>query len=102
MTTTTTPKLRSVTFLGVPARVGETKLGARRVYEIHWDAKAVGQPIEHPAGTVHFRVLNNGDERKGTLRMFNEAVTDEANADEMRRLMVACATPATDAEFDVR
>jgi len=90
---TTTRFRNNVTFLGVPARVGETKLGKRRVYEVHWDAKAVGQPIEHPAGTVHFRVLS-GDATKGTLVVHNEAFTDEANADEMRRLMVAYAEQA--------
>lgn len=66
MTTTQTPKLRTVTYLGVPARVGMTKLPrGRNLSETHWDGDAVGQPVEHLAGTVVFKILS-GDFRKGT------------------------------------
>jgi hypothetical protein len=80
-TTDNTPKLRKVTYLGVPARVGMTKLSqGRSLSETHWDADAVGQPVEHPAGTVVFKILS-GDFRQGTGRIWQEEATMESDGD---------------------
>lgn len=69
MTTATAPKLRQGTHLGVPTLTGTTRIvHARRAYnlhEIHWLAKATGQPVEYEAGTIVFRVCT-GDFMRGT------------------------------------
>lgn len=48
-------KVRKVQYLGAKAEVWTVKTGganSERVQYIHWLDKAVGQPVEHPAGTV--------------------------------------------------
>jgi hypothetical protein len=90
-TTDNTPKLRKVTYLGVPARVGMIKLSnGRSLSETHWDGNAVGQPVEHPAGTVVFKILS-GDFRQGTGVVHEQIVLDPAaasGADTVRTLLI--------------
>ena len=62
-----TTKPKTVTYLGVPATTFDVKKSRNAKITAGvktWHAKAVGQPVEHEAGTVTLRVVD-GDMRKG-------------------------------------
>jgi hypothetical protein len=72
---------KTLTYLGARAairtlrRAGKAGTTAERVVVFHWLDRAVGQPVEHPAGTFELRWLK-GDGRKGETAVLREATTD--------------------------
>lgn len=76
--TVTATKPRSVTYMGVPARVHEIrKAGAHgeRVVITRWEGKAIGQPTEWESGTVVARHCK-GDGRKASFQVFDLQIFD--------------------------
>jgi hypothetical protein len=62
---------RKVTYLGVPAKVTEIRqagANGEREIRIEWLGDAIGQPIEHPAGTVTSKTVT-GNALKDTFKI---------------------------------
>ena len=77
MKTNATP--RKATWLGVPGETWSLPAAGPqgyRVHVMHWLGDAIGQPIEHPAGTYDIRVLS-GTHRDGNLVVHAQYLTTD-------------------------
>lgn len=79
----TQTKPEHVTYLGVPANVWEYRTArdprCERVIAVEWLATAVGQRVEHPAGTIALRHVT-GDGRRPDFQLHAETTVQSVEA----------------------